>query len=62
MKDIIDEKYVAFEDFVLFHILFAVDVRGNPFWLDIQSGEIEYIDLEESQKPDDAITVSFCFK
>jgi len=26
-----------FEDFILFHIPFATDVTGNPFWIDIQS-------------------------
>lgn len=62
MKDRIVEKYNDFEDFVLFHIPFAVDVRGNPFWIDIQSGEIKYIDFQKSQNPDDAITVAFSFK
>lgn len=69
MKDRVSEKHPAFEDFVLFHIPFAVDVTNNPFWIDIQTGEIKYIDFEESQNPfkmnqnpDDVITVAFCFK
>lgn len=62
VKDIIVEKYSAFEDFVLFHIPFAMDVTGNPFWIDIQSGEIKYTDFQKSQIPDDAMTVAFSFK
>lgn len=62
MKDRIAERYPDFEDFVLFHIPFAVDVRNNPFWIDIQTGEIKYIDFQESQNPDDAITVAYSFK
>ena len=43
MNDLIVEKYSAFEDFVLFHIPFALDVVQNPFWIDTQTGEIKYI-------------------
>jgi len=62
IKDSIVEKYSDFEDFVLFHIPFALDVTDNPFWIDIQSGEIKYTDFEESHNPDDAITVASSFK
>jgi len=61
IKDRILENYDDFEDFVLFHIPFATDVTGNPFWIDIQSGDIKYTDFQESTNPDDAITVSFSF-
>ena len=62
IKDSIVEKYSDFEDFVLFHIPFVLDVTDNPFWIDIQSGEIKYTDFEESHNPDDAITVASSFK
>ena len=62
MNDFIVEKYEAFEDFVLFHIPFALDVVDNPFWIDVQSGEIKYINFEKSQSPDDVITVATSFK
>ena len=62
MRYMIEEKYDSFEDFVLFHIPFAVDVTDNPFWIDIQTGEIKYIDFEESTDPDDVITVAPSFK
>lgn len=62
MKDLIVERYDSFEDFTLFHIPFALDVINNPFWIDIQSGEIKYIDFEESVNPDDVITVASSFK
>jgi len=61
MKDIMVEKCSMFEDFILFHIPFATDVTGNPFWIDIQSGEIKYTDFEKSTNPDDAVTVAFSF-
>lgn len=62
MRYRIEEKYESFEDFVLFHIPFALDVIDNPFWIDIQTGEIKYIDFEESTNPDDVITVASSFK
>jgi len=62
-KDLIVEKFSNFEDFVLFHIPFALDAAGSPFWIDIQSGEIKFTDFQErfSADPDDAITVAFSF-
>ena len=62
MRYLIEEKYENFEDFVLFHIPFACDVTDNPFWIDIQTGEIKYIDFEVSSDPDDVITVASSFK
>ena len=62
MNDYIVEKYEEFEDFVLFHIPFALDVVDNPFWIDIQSGEIKYIDFRKNYRPDDVITVAASFK
>lgn len=62
MNDFIVEKYEEFEDFVLFHIPFALDVVDNPFWIDIQSGEIKYINFEKSQSPDDVTTVATSFR
>ncbi len=62
MNDIITEKYKKFEDFVLFHIPFALDVIDNPFWIDIQTGEIKYIDFQVSNNPNDVITVASSFK
>lgn len=62
MKDLIVEKYDNFEDFVLFHIPFALDVVENPFWIDTQTGEIKYTDFQVSSNPDDAITVATSFK
>ncbi|MCM1500193.1 MAG: hypothetical protein NC124_17155 [Clostridium sp.] len=62
MNDIITEKYKKFEDFVLFHIPFALDVIDNPFWIDVQTGEIKYIDFQVSNDPNDVITVASSFK
>lgn len=62
MNDLIVEKYKEFEDFVLFHIPFALDVVDNPFWIDIQTGEIKYINFEVSINPDDVITVASSFR
>ncbi len=62
INDIITEKYKKFEDFVLFHIPFALDVIDNPFWIDIQTGEIRYIDFQVSTNPKDVITVASSFK
>lgn len=58
----VEEKYESFEDFVLFHIPFALDMIDNPFWIDIETGEIKYIDFEKSTDPDDVITVASSFK
>ena len=62
MNDLIVEKYKGFEDFILFHIPFALDVVDNPFWIDIQTGEIKYLDFQVSTNPDDVITVASSFK
>lgn len=62
MTDIVAEKYKDFEDFVLFHIPFALDVTHNPFWIDVQTGEIKYIDFQVSTNPDDVITVASSFR
>jgi len=62
IKDSVLMKYGDFEDFVLFHIPFAMDVASNIFWIDIQSGEIKYTDFRESINPEDVITVAFSFK
>ena len=62
MSDIITEKYKRFEDFVLFHIPFALDVTDNPFWIDLQTGEIKYTNFQLSCDPDDVITVAGSFK
>lgn len=62
MKYLIEEKYEGFEDFILFHIPFALDQTENPFWIDIQTGEIRYTDFEVSTNPDEAVTVASSFK
>lgn len=56
-----------FSEFVSFHIPFAENFGDNDFWIDVQTGEIKYIDYEESDNPDDAIIVApsfveFCTK
>lgn len=62
-KDIIDLTNKNYEDFLLFHIPFAIDVVQNTFWIDIQTGEIKYTDDEVCLNPDkDAITVASSFK
>ena len=61
MSDIITEKYKKFEDFVLFHIPFALDIMDNPFWIDIQTGEIKYIDFQKTTNPNEVITVASSF-
>ncbi|MEK4425951.1 SMI1/KNR4 family protein [Solibacillus sp. FSL K6-1523] len=50
-----------FENFVLFHIPFADNHADNDFWIDIQTGEIKYMDYEESYNPEDAIIVAPSF-
>ena len=62
MNDIITEKYKKFDDFVLFHFPFALDVIDNPFWIDIQTGEIKYIDFQVSTNPNDVVIVASSFK
>ena len=63
LKDLIEFDWEGYEDFMLFHIPFALDIVQNPFWIDIQTGEIKYTDLEECPNPDeDAITVASSFK
>lgn len=60
-RDIITINRGYDEDFLLFHIPFAWDVRGNPFWIDIQSGEIKYTDFDTYFAPE-AVTVAFSFE
>lgn len=62
VSDIVVEKYNRFDDFVLFHIPFALDVTDNPFWIDTQTGEIKYIDFQMSTNPKDVITVASSFR
>ena len=63
LKDLTAFYYEEYEDFMLFHIPFALDVVENPFWIDIQTGEIKYTDYEVCLNPDeDAITVASSFK
>lgn len=50
-----------FTDFVLFHIPIADNYASNSFWIDIQTGEIKYMDFEENWHPDDAIVVAPSF-
>ncbi|MDE6621176.1 MAG: hypothetical protein K2K74_11950, partial [Lachnospiraceae bacterium] len=62
-KDLIALNYENYEDFMLFHIPFALDVVDNPFWIDIQTGEIKYTNHEVCLNPDkEAITVASSFK
>ena len=62
-KDVIAQKQENYEDFMLFHIPFALDVVENTFWIDIQTGEIKFTDFEVCLNPDeDAITVASSFK
>jgi len=61
--DLVTIDYKNYEDFMLFHIPFALDVVSNPFWIDIQTGEIKYTDFEECLNPDeDAVIVASSFK
>lgn len=57
-RDLLSEN---FEEFTLFHIPFADNYGDNDFWIDIQTGEIKYIDYEESYDPNDAIIVAPSF-
>lgn len=62
-KDMILLAHENYEDFMLFHIPFALDAVSNPFWIDIQTGEIKYTDYEVCLNPDeDAIVVASSFK
>ncbi|MCL5247600.1 hypothetical protein M4I21_17400 [Cellulophaga sp. 20_2_10] len=49
------------EEFALFNFPFADNYADNDFWIDIQTGEIKYIDYEESYDPNDAIIVAPSF-
>ena len=52
----------AFEDFVSFHIPFAENDDDNSFWIDIQTGEVKYIDFESMDyNPANAIVVASSF-
>ena len=62
-KDAMELMYNNFENFMLFHIPFAIDATENTFWIDIQTGEIKYTDRNVCMNPDeDAITVASSFK
>lgn len=50
-----------FDDFISFNIPFADNFGDNDFWIDIQTGEVKYIDYESSYNPDDAIIVAPSF-
>lgn len=50
-----------FDEFTSFHIPFADNFGDNDFWIDIQTGEIKYIDYEESDNPNDAIIIAPSF-
>lgn len=50
-----------FDKFVLFHIPFADNFGDNDFWIDVQTGEVKYIDYEECDNPDDAILIAPSF-
>jgi hypothetical protein len=39
-----------------------IDVINNPFWIDIQTGVIKYIDFQASTNPNDVVTVASSFK
>jgi hypothetical protein len=39
-----------------------IDVINNPFWIDIQTGVIKYIDFQVSTNPNDVVTVASSFK
>lgn len=61
--DLITFGHKSYEDFMLFHIPFALDIVSNPFWIDIQTGEIKYTDYEVCLNPDeDAVIVASSFK
>ncbi len=63
LKDMISREHANYEDFMLFHIPFALDIVSNPFWIDIQTGEIKYTDYEVCLNPDeDAVIVASSFK
>ena len=51
-----------FDEFIDFHFPFAFNDGDNDFWIDIQSGEIKYIDYEDlGYDPDKAIIVASSF-
>ena len=52
-----------FNDFIDFHFPFAFNDGDNDFWIDIQSGEVKYIDYEDfGYDSNKAIIVSSSFK
>ena len=52
-----------FDEFIDFHFPFAFNDGDNDFWIDIQSGEVKYIDYEDfGYDPDKAIIVASSFK
>ena len=50
-----------FDEFTLFNIPFADNFGDNDFWIDIQTGEIKYVDYESCYDPNDAIIVAPSF-
>ena len=51
-----------FDEFIDFHFSFAFNDGDNDFWIDIQSGEVKYIDYEDfGYDPDKAIIVASSF-
>ncbi len=62
-KDALERMNENYEDFILFHIPFAIDAEENTFWIDIQSGEIKYTDDQTCINPNkDAVIVASSFK
>ena len=62
-KDVLAFDHENYEDFMLFHMPFALDEAGNTFWIDIQTGEIKYTDDHTCINPNnDAVTVASSFK
>ena len=52
-----------FDEFIDFHFPFAFNDGDNDFWIDIQSGEVKYIDYEDfGYDSNKAIIVSSSFK
>lgn len=51
----------VFDEYISFHIPFADNFGDNDFWIDVQTGEVKYIDYESSDNPNDAIIVAPSF-
>ena len=50
-----------FDEFIDFHFPFAFNDGDNDFWIDIQSGEVKYIDYEDFGYDPKAIIVASSF-